>query len=592
MVLLSSRSAEETAITAQSQPENVRWSKSPMMPSATSPKLQFWKRTSRSAQEELGNAVAGLQGSDSPQTTGFYTDTLELGLSVEAGDSIYLRVRVPTTARADRYYWRVRTYDQYFEDAWHSISVLDQPITPSQWSIPLAEAQGITGEFGFVSPRANLSLLVTPARPVWTSRPAVLEFLPAGEGLVDPLLIRPDPPILVGEQYVVHARLFNPTEPELLAAGEAYPEWVLANYLQLPPDLAPEIGALARELTAGALTPYEKARTVTEYLRSALSYTRTIEPPPPGRDPLSWFLFDYQAGYCNYFATAEVLLLRSVGVPARMVVGFAQGEFEQPDRYIVRERDAHAWPEVYFPGLGWVEFEPTGNQPPLQRSSPQDEAVLAATPQAQSVVATPASLLPLPLDGQGGSGETAPRANSLVRLLVIFGLLVAMTIGLAIAYTSGLIDRVIRRLEGVLREPLPVLACNALRQVALTPPGWLARWAVLSSLTPLERAFSTVYRGLHWLQALPGPGRTPGEAARELVRLLPDSQAQVADLLEQYQQSIYGRVKGDPARAVERAEQLRRQILRAASLQRWQALKRRLRRSLGARHLDSSPPSR
>ena len=137
-----------------------------------------------------------------------------------------------------------------------------------------------------------------------------------------------------------------------------------------------------------------------------------------------------------------------------------------------------------------------------------------------------------------------------------------------------------------------MLACNALRQVALTPPGWLARWAVLSSLTPLERAFSTVYRGLRWLQALPGPGRTPGEAARELVRLLPDSQAQVADLLEQYQQSIYGRVKGDPARAVERAEQLRRQILRAASLQRWQALKRRLRRSLGARHLDSSPPSR
>ena len=106
----------------------------------------------RSAQEDLGNAVAGLQGSDSPQTTGFYTDTLELGLSVEAGDSIYLRVRVPTTARADRYYWRVRTYDQYFEDAWHSVSALDEPITPSQWSIPLAEAQGITGEFGFVSP--------------------------------------------------------------------------------------------------------------------------------------------------------------------------------------------------------------------------------------------------------------------------------------------------------------------------------------------------------------------------------------------------------------------------------------------------------
>ena len=282
-------------------------------------------------------------------------------------------------------------------------------------------------------------------------------------------------------------------------------------------------------------------------------------------------------------------LLRSVGVPA-MAVG-RQGEFEQPDRYIVRERDAHAWPEVDFPDWAGSNLNRTGNHLPCsaaprrtRRFSPQPRRRSPSSPHLPTCCRSRWT-------ARAALAKTAPWANSLVRLLVIFGLLVAMTIGLAIAYTSGLVDRVIRRLEGVLRSLRGAgLQCPAAGGPDPARLAGAAR-AVLSSRRrssgPSARSTGVcVAAGAAWPRRTPAR-RRPGE----LVRLLPDSQAQVADLLEQYQQSIYGRVKGDPARAVERAEQLRRQILRAASLQRWQALKRRLRRSLGARHLDFSPPS-
>src|SRR5687767_11533052 len=82
---------------------------------------------------------------------------------------------------------------------------------------------------------------------------------------------------------------------------------------------------------------------------------------------LEWFLFNWKSGYCNYYASAEVLMLRSLGIPARLAVGYAQGEENDDGTFTVYERDAHAWPQVYFPAIGWVDFEPTASQPPIER---------------------------------------------------------------------------------------------------------------------------------------------------------------------------------------------------------------------------------
>jgi transglutaminase-like putative cysteine protease len=169
--------------------------------------------------------------------------------------------------------------------------------------------------------------------------------------------------------YRVQSRVSSFDETQLRAAGTAYPDWVRAHYLELPNDLPPRVQSLVLDLTAAQRAPYDRIRAIENYLR-AFPYTLDLPAPPPNRDIVDYFIFDLQKGYCDYFASAMVVLARAAGVPARLVVGYAPGAFDAVNgRYIVTEADAHAWVEVYFPGAGWVEFEPTSNHPALQYSS-------------------------------------------------------------------------------------------------------------------------------------------------------------------------------------------------------------------------------
>ena len=137
------------------------------------------------------------------------------------------------------------------------------------------------------------------------------------------------------------------------------------------------IQTLAEQVTSGQSTPYDQAQAITNYLRNTIQYTLTVPSPPPGEDPAVWVLFDYKKGFCNYYASDEVLMLRSIGIPARLAVGFAEGSSNNDSSvansvsFTVLNHDAHAWPEVYFPNIGWVEFEPTVNQNPIVRSEVQ-----------------------------------------------------------------------------------------------------------------------------------------------------------------------------------------------------------------------------
>jgi hypothetical protein len=102
---------------------------------------------------------------------------------------------------------------------------------------------------------------------------------------------------------------------------------------------------------------------IQTYLRTTFSYSLTTPPPQAGRDPVDYFLFDAPGGFCSYFASAMAVLLRVNGVPARVASGYATGSYDsERQAYRISAGDAHAWVEVYFPGLGWVEFEPTTSQ--------------------------------------------------------------------------------------------------------------------------------------------------------------------------------------------------------------------------------------
>ncbi len=143
------------------------------------------------------------------------------------------------------------------------------------------------------------------------------------------------------------------------SAGSAYPPEIRDTYLQLPLPLDPRIPEFARKITASAGNPFDKAVAMESYLRGNFAYTLNLT-GKPGADPLAHFLFETRAGHCEYFASAMAIMLRTLGIPSREVNGFLPGEFNDvAGDYIVRASDAHSWVEAYFPGSGWVTFDPT-----------------------------------------------------------------------------------------------------------------------------------------------------------------------------------------------------------------------------------------
>ena len=156
-------------------------------------------------------------------------------------------------------------------------------------------------------------------------------------------------------------------ESQLRSVNKDTPQWIVDRYLQLPESVPSRVHDLALDLTAGKKTDYEKALLLEAYLRN-IPYTLNVPAPPLNKDIADYFLFDLRKGYCDYYATSMVVMARAVGLPARLVMGFASGTYdESQDHFVVTEADAHSWVEIYFHGFGWIEFEPTGGQPAILR---------------------------------------------------------------------------------------------------------------------------------------------------------------------------------------------------------------------------------
>ena len=154
-----------------------------------------------------------------------------------------------------------------------------------------------------------------------------------------------------------------PSPADLRRAPTEIPADFRLLYLRLPQKMDPRIPEFARQVTASARNNYDRAFLIQNYLRDNYGYSlnpASIEP----EDPVGSFLFKSKEGYCEYFAAAEVLMLRSLDVPARLVNGFQTGTFNKlGGDFIVRARDAHSWVEVYFPRFGWIPFDPTPPDP-------------------------------------------------------------------------------------------------------------------------------------------------------------------------------------------------------------------------------------
>ncbi len=150
-------------------------------------------------------------------------------------------------------------------------------------------------------------------------------------------------------------------DPEVLRAAEAdnLPRHYDEAYLQVPPEITKRTRDKALEITAGAVTNYDKVVRLRDWLQSNMSYTLDLH-DSGGQEPIHHFLFERQAGHCEYFASALAIMARVVGVPTRNAIGFLGGEWNEYDKYFaVRAGDAHSWTEVWFPGQGWVTFDAT-----------------------------------------------------------------------------------------------------------------------------------------------------------------------------------------------------------------------------------------
>lgn len=158
--------------------------------------------------------------------------------------------------------------------------------------------------------------------------------------------------------YEGEADTTDPTALIRNSNSEDYPPGLKIIYLELPPRLDPRIPALAKTITSSDDSNYTRAKSIESYLRSKLGYT--LDLPGDEADPLAHFLFERKRGHCEYFASAMAIMLRTLGIPSRVVNGFRGGEYNDLNRtYIIRGRDAHSWVEAFFPEYGWVAFDPT-----------------------------------------------------------------------------------------------------------------------------------------------------------------------------------------------------------------------------------------
>ena len=198
-------------------------------------------------------------------------------------------------------------------------------------------------------------------------------FAPTG-GMMS--IDRLDLPARVTGSYTVYSEYSGATAAQLQAAGTDYPDWVrqfavTPDYGYRSSQVLSQVDRLAQSIVneANATNPYDEATAIETYLREHYKYSLTV-PTDNRYDSLENFLFHSKVGYCEYFATAMGDMLRSLGIPTRLVNGFGPGSFDsQIHSYVVKASDAHTWVEAYFPGYGWIPFEPTAdsNYPVVQR---------------------------------------------------------------------------------------------------------------------------------------------------------------------------------------------------------------------------------
>ncbi|HEY8093811.1 MAG TPA: transglutaminaseTgpA domain-containing protein, partial [Acidimicrobiales bacterium] len=355
-----------------------------------------------------------------------------------------------TVASPQPAYWRLTALDEYDLRIWRSSrsygdasgelggGIRDDLSTPLDHTVQITALDSVWLPAAF-APRA-------------ISIPAQVRFDEESSSLLTRRSSLP-----VGLTYEVLSAIPSVDAATLEASASApLPPLIQQHYLKLPADYPDRFRDLAVQITAGATTPYEQALALQNWFRSTFTYDLNVQ-PGHGATAIDTFL-STRRGYCEQFAGTYAAFARSIGLPARVAVGFTPGELGSDGRYHVRGRNAHAWPEVYFADIGWLAFEPTPG-----RGAPGAEGYTGVVPAQEggapvapdgSVPATPTTAPATPAGGPkretgneellavpdvggssggggGGGGSSVPRIGLGILALALAGL-----IGLVLAVVA------------------------------------------------------------------------------------------------------------------------------------------------------------
>lgn len=294
-----------------------------------------------------------IEGWSNDRSDYYYGFDNQLDLSYRGGlsDTIMMFVRSPAAS-----YWRSHAYDLYDGRTWRQSDPTLTPIVPAgQWDYELREwPEGDKFAQTFYIVQSMPNLLFTGGDPVVVVIAADSVSRDGTGGL------RLGGPLAAGITYSVLSTPQNFTAEALRPAGDSYPPEISAPYLQLPGSVTARTRQLATDLTRNAPTAYDKVVALRDHLLQNYPYDYFPPPQAPNSDAVDQFLFVDRRGVCEHYVSAHVVMLRSLGIPARLVSGFGSGDYNAVTGYFeVRANHAHAWTEVYFPGFGWVPFDPT-----------------------------------------------------------------------------------------------------------------------------------------------------------------------------------------------------------------------------------------
>ncbi|HVE77106.1 MAG TPA: DUF3488 and transglutaminase-like domain-containing protein [Actinomycetota bacterium] len=475
---------------------------------------------------------------------------MDLRARGKLSDDLVMRVRATRSA-----FWRGAVFDTYDKSSWTDSTERMRPLIGPPVHLSAeptsAETVPLVQTFYVVAQQPNIIFAAYNPVEVWfpTTRIEVSDHL----GLRSPVLLEPESVYSVVSRVPIYTResLSQATvapggegalpEGRVRIGGQLLREEFHRRYTQLPQGLPKRVKDLALEITGAEETVLGKALAIERWLAQNTEYEIDIPAQPKGTDAVDQFLFEDRRGYCEQIASSMALMLRAAGVPTRLATGYAPGDRNVLSGFFdVRQSDAHSWVEVFFPGVGWVEFDPTHEVPAASsnaESSPGLELL-------KTITAAIGRAVP------DGMGAAAGRGLQAALRAVASNGEVAAVILLAVAAAIGGAALMRPRITAFLRR-------RRLRMFDRAPPG-----------EALAGAFGVVEAAGRDAGMPRAPSATPREYAASLRRLLSESEADLSVVVSTLESHLYAgsvATKEQAARARSAAERVSESLLKSST---------------------------